>query len=294
MKITITGSLGNVGQPLAKQLIAESHDITVISSNPEKKKEIESLGAAAAIGSLEDANFVSSAFAGSDAVFVMIPSDFAAPDSRAHYQKIGRSYAQAIKNSGVKRVVHLSSWGAHLENGTGFIAGSHDVEVILNELSDVSLTHLRSGSFYNNLYSFADMIKYTGIIGSNYGGEDKIVMASPEDIASVAAEELTTEGSEKVRYIASDDITANDSARILGGAIGKPDLQWVTFSDEQTRAGLLQTGLPEYPTEMLMELGTSIHNGSLREDYDLHKPENMGKVKLGDFAKDFAITYNKQ
>lgn len=294
MKITITGSLGNVGQPLAKQLLAKGHAVTIISSNTKKKDEIEALGAAAAIGSLEDAGFVSSAFHGSDAVFVMIPSDFTATDSRAYYKKIGNSYAQAIKDAGVKRVVHLSSWGAHLDGGTGFIAGSHDVEVILNALPNVSLAHLRPGSFYNNLYSFVDMIKYTGMIGSNYGGEDKIVMASPADIASAAAEELTATGGGKVRYVASDDVTANDTARVLGAAIGKPDLKWVMFSDEQTRAGLIQAGLSGYAADMLVELGTSMHNGLLREDYDLHKPEIMGIIKLNDFAREFAAVYNKQ
>jgi hypothetical protein len=35
-------------------------------------------------------------------------------------------------------------------------------------------------------------------------------------------------------------------------------------------------------------LGDSIHNGALREDYEQHKPTTIGKVKLGDFAKEFA------
>jgi Trk K+ transport system NAD-binding subunit len=58
MKIIITGSLGNVAKPLAEQLIAEGHDITVISSNESKKSEIENLGAKAAIGSITDLNFL--------------------------------------------------------------------------------------------------------------------------------------------------------------------------------------------------------------------------------------------
>jgi uncharacterized protein YbjT (DUF2867 family) len=52
MKITITGSLGNISKPLTQELVEKGHSVTVISSNPEKQKEIEALGAAAAIGSL--------------------------------------------------------------------------------------------------------------------------------------------------------------------------------------------------------------------------------------------------
>jgi uncharacterized protein YbjT (DUF2867 family) len=294
MKVIITGSLGNVGQPLAKRLIAYNHAVTVISSNIHKQKSLEAIGAAAAIGSLEDADFVTSVFQGSDAVFVMIPSDFSAKDARAHYKKIGNSYALAIKNAGVKRVVHLSSWGAHLDGGTGFIAGSYDVEQILNGLSDISLKHHRPGSFYKKLYSFNDMIRFTGTIGSNYDGEDKIVMASPVDIATVAAEELTKTHSIKVRYIASDDVTMNEFASILGGAINKPGLKWARLSDQETRTGLIQAGLSSYAADMLVELGNSMHSGALREDYDLHKPAEMGKIKIEDFAKEFVTVYNQQ
>ncbi|GGI29342.1 hypothetical protein [Pedobacter mendelii] len=51
MKIIITGSLGHISKPLTIALVQKGHAITVISSKPEKQKEIESLGANAAIGS---------------------------------------------------------------------------------------------------------------------------------------------------------------------------------------------------------------------------------------------------
>lgn len=45
MKITITGSLGHIGRPLTNGLVQKGHAVTVISSNPERQKEIEALGA---------------------------------------------------------------------------------------------------------------------------------------------------------------------------------------------------------------------------------------------------------
>jgi uncharacterized protein YbjT (DUF2867 family) len=58
MKVIVTGSLGNISKPLAKELVGKGHTVTVISSKPEKQKDIEALGAAAAIGSLEDVDFL--------------------------------------------------------------------------------------------------------------------------------------------------------------------------------------------------------------------------------------------
>ncbi len=40
MKIVITGSLGNIGKPLAEKLFAHGHSVTVISSNPEKQQQM--------------------------------------------------------------------------------------------------------------------------------------------------------------------------------------------------------------------------------------------------------------
>ncbi|WP_210521578.1 NAD(P)H-binding protein [Hymenobacter terricola] len=290
MKIIVTGSLGNIGQPLATELVQKGHAVTVISSQPEKQPAIEALGAAAAIGSLEDADFLASTFAGADAVYAMVPPNFAAPDSRAYYRSIGRSYAQAIQQADIKRVVQLSSWGAHLDKGTGIILGSHDVEGILNELSGVAITYLRPTSFYTNWYSFVGMIKGAGFMGANYGGEVKVALVHPRDIAAAAAEELTAPTGPAVRYVASDERTANEAARILGAAIGKPDLAWVTFTDAQMQENLEKNGVPAHMATGIVELYASINSGALGADYELHKPA-MGKVKLEDFAREFAAAF---
>ena len=52
MKIIITGSLGHISKPLAQELVQKGHAVTVISSNPDKQKDIEAIGAIAAIGSV--------------------------------------------------------------------------------------------------------------------------------------------------------------------------------------------------------------------------------------------------
>lgn len=252
------------------------------------------MGATAAISSLEDVDFLVSTFTDASVVFAMVPPNFTVPDHREYNRRIGNNYAQAIQHSGVKHVVHLSSYGAHLDKGTGFILGAHDVEGILDELKDVAITHLRPTYFYYNLYSFVDMIKRLGFIGANYGGDDKIVMVDPRDIAAAAAEEIETPATDiHVRYVGSDERTANETAHILGAAIGKPDLKWVTFTSEQTQSGLEERGMPTHIAANYVELGAGIHSGELRQDYELHKPTAMGKVKLEDFAKEFAAAFKK-
>lgn len=293
MKVIITGSLGNISKPLTQELIKKGHKVTVVSSKSEKQKDIEMLGATVAIGSLEDVDFLASTFSKADAVYCMVPPNFAETDQTAYYIKLGRNYAKAIQQSGVNRVIGLSSYGAHLDKGTGFIVGSYNVEKILNNLSDVNITHIRPAYFYYNLYNFINMIKATGFIGANYGGEDKLAMVSPTDIADVIAEEIVKPVTgRKVLYVASDDHTCNEIAGVLGKAIGMNDLKWITLTNEQMKNGLEANGVPAHIADNLIEMGAATHSGALREEYDKDKPV-MGKIKLNDFAKEFAAAFLK-
>jgi uncharacterized protein YbjT (DUF2867 family) len=294
MKVVVTGSLGNISKPLATELVQKGHHVTIISSNAEKQKDIEALGAQATIGSLENVDFLVQTFTGADVVYAMIPPNFAELDQVAYCRRIANNYAVALQQSDIKHVVHLSSYGAHLEKGTGFILGAHHAERILNELPNVSITHLRAGFFYTNLYRFIDMIKGAGFLASNYGGDDKMILVHPTDIAAAATEEIETPAAgKKIRYVASDEHTANEVAHIIGTAVGKPGLKWIILSDEQMREGLQKQGMPAHLIDKFIEMGSSAHSGALREDYERHKPIQMGKIKTEDFAKDFAVVFKK-
>jgi uncharacterized protein YbjT (DUF2867 family) len=293
MKIILTGSLGNISKPLATALVQQGHAITVISSKPDRQAEIEALGATAAVGKVEDVDFLTATFTGADAVYLMVPPHFAVADSRAYHQQVGRNYAQAVKQSGVQRVVQLSSWGAHLAEGTGGILGSHDVEVLLREVPGIALTHLRPTSFYTNFYTSIGMIKGAGIMGANYAGDIKVAFVHPRDIAAAAAEELikpaTAPGSD-VRYVASDERTADEVAHAFGAAIGQPNLQWVAFTDEQMRENMVKNGVPTHRADEVVDIYASINSGKLGEDYWQHRP-TLGEVKLEGFAREFAAAF---
>jgi uncharacterized protein YbjT (DUF2867 family) len=296
MKVTVTGSLGNISKPLAHELVEKGHTVTVISSNKEKQTDIEALGATAAIGSLEDVDFLLSTFTGVDAVYTMVPPNNYFDlnlDLLAYYRRLGNNYATAIEQSGVKRVVNLSSIGAHLEQGSGILLGAHDVEQILNELSsDIAITHLRPTSFYYNLFGYIDMIEAVGAISANYGADNKILWVSPIDIAAVIAEEIATPlVGRKVRYVASEELTGNETASILGAAIGKPDLNWIIISNAEMLGGLEAAGMNPQIAAGLVEMYASLHSGVLAADYYRNQPTVMGKVKLTEFATEFAAAF---
>lgn len=287
MNIIITGSLGNIGRPLTQQLIQAGHSVTVISSNIDKTAEIEASKATAAIGKLEDSDFLTQTFSGADAVYCMTPFDFAEQDQEGYFKKIADSYVKAIKAAGIKHAVILTGWAADVET-------SHNPGQILDQLSDISIAELRPGVFYSNFYGYITMIKSQGAIMANFGGDDKIAFVSPNDIATAAYEELTTmsEG-KRVRFVASEEMTCNEAAGILGEAIGIPDLKWITLTDEQMLDAFISFGLPIQLAQDLVNMQAAMHSGTVYNSYLNHRPF-LGRTKLKDFAKDFAAAYHQQ
>lgn len=292
MKITTTGSLGNVGKPLAKLLLAQGHEVTIVSSNDDRVGDIVRLGATPAIGSLTDGVFLKTAFADADAVFAMTPPNLGLQHIVANTVAAGRHIATAIQETGVKRVVLLSSIGADLPEGNGPIASLYAIEGFYREPGTVATTFLRAGYFYTNFFNDIPLIKHAGIQGGNLDPDTRLPLVHPEDIALAAAEELTggaaTTG---IRYIVSDVRTPHEVAAALGAAIGKPDLPWVSFSDEENEQGMLKAGVPAEIAALYTELGSGLREQKVQNDFLTNDHPATGKVKLADFAREFALRY---
>ncbi|PWW08782.1 uncharacterized protein YbjT (DUF2867 family) [Paenibacillus cellulosilyticus] len=316
MKIIVTGSLGNIGKPLTQKLVQNGHSVTVISSKAERQKEIEALGAKAAIGSVLDYAFLLRTFTGADIVYLMEPP---AANSYGAVSEIVATYKKAVEQSGVKKIVHLSSIGAHTDKGVGILSFHNLAENILKKLPNyVDIKFMRPTGFYSNLLSNIDVIKSTskgflggllslqyygirglltgkrGVILANYGGEVINLMVSADDIATVIFEEMEKpfEG-RTVRYIASEELTCNEIAKILGEAIGKPYLKHGKISDKMLANAMLKTGMNEQMVNGIVEMGVAGRTGKLYEDYYKNRP-TLGKTKLKQYATEFATKYNQK
>lgn len=300
MKIVLTGSLGRIGKPLTQSLVKNGYSVTVISSKSERQKDIEALGANAAIGSMQDVDFLTTTFKNADVVYLMVAWDAIGQifdkeiDFPTEFLKIASKYKQAVEQSGVKKVVHLSSIGAHTDSGIGSLSIYHGVEKIMNELSsDVSIKFMRPVAFYPNIFRFKQTIKSDNAIMQSYGGDQKEPWVSPLDIADVIVEEMETpfEG-RTFRYIASDEISPNEVATIIGQAIGNQELKWQIVPAKQLLNGALASGMNEWVAKGFIEMQAAQGSGILYEDFYKNKP-TLGKVRLADFASEFATVYNQ-
>jgi uncharacterized protein YbjT (DUF2867 family) len=294
MKYVLTGSIGNISKPLAQSLVAAGHEVTIISSNESRKSDIEGLGAKPAIGSVLDSSFLTQAFTGADAAYLMIPPDFTVSNWLGYQKEVAESFVNAIKQSKVKNFVQLSSIGAHMGEGAGPIDGLAYLEKRLDSLDGINVVKLRPSYFYTNFYTMVDMIKHAGILGSNMGdGNRQLVLTHPNDIADAAAKHLLALDfkGQNIEYVSSDVRSFSEIVKALGENIGKPELPWIPFSDEDTLQGMLQAGLPEVFAKSYVQMGKSIREGLIQADYFKRNEKPQGKIKLEDFAKEFAKSF---
>ncbi|NML41532.1 NAD(P)H-binding protein [Chitinophaga sp. G-6-1-13] len=290
MKITITGSLGNVSRQLAANLINKGHQVTIISQDANKAAQIAAMGAVAAIGSVKDIAFLTSAFKGADAVYTMVPPLAASEDYYEDVAVIAANYRQALAEAGVKHVVNLSGIGAELPAGNGLSSAFYRAEDTLNQLPDIHIVHLRPGMFYTNFYGNLEMILQQQIMGNNFPGDIPLGLVHPHDIADTAAallSELTFTG-KSFRYVTSDEKTGAEIAAIFSRLTGQ-SVSWIPFPDEALQQGAMQNGFSAHMASLLMQVGVSIREGRLFAGYANNKVIT-GKRKFEAFAGEMMNT----
>jgi uncharacterized protein YbjT (DUF2867 family) len=293
--IAITGATGQTGSKITNLLLDKKQKIRVIGRSEEKLLPLKKRGAEIAVGNQEDAAFLTKAYTGCDAVYLLIPPKMDTPDLRAHYNKFGDAAVEAIKKSGVKIVIFLSSLGAELESGSGPVIGLHDVEAKLRKLKDTGIVFLRPGYFMENTLTNASLIKNQHINGNTTPPNAKVAMIATKDIAKKAAELLTTQSCKghMIVDIFGDKLSYKDATKEIGNAIGIPDLPYIQFTDADAIKAMTGMGLSENMAQSFVELSASIGKGLIHAtQIDPDKPNTQ--TSFATFAKEiFTPAYKK-
>ncbi|QBO36910.1 short-chain dehydrogenase [Periweissella cryptocerci] len=297
MKIAMLGSLGNINRIVVPKLIADGHDVLIITTRPERVPAIEKLGATAAVGSMEDVDFLTDTFSGADLAYLML--SVSGSQNRGNMferaQQVGNNFRDAVQNSGVKHVVNLSSIAAQNGPEVGALPIYHFIENALLELNGVDVTFIRPVGFYSNLYANIPSIKASHTIVSNVPSNIPHAWVAPSDIAAVvlSAMKKPTAG-HNVVYVVSEMSTPDEYVPILAEALDMPDLRYVEITDGQQLAGLIASGLTEAGAKGFLQMNIAGRTpDKFYADLYEHMPV-LGQVKMTDFAKEFVQVYNAQ
>lgn len=258
MSIVVTTPTGKIGSKTVKRLIEAGADVSVIVRDGNKldasvKGKVKILE-----GSLLDLKFVTKAFQGAKTVFWVTPNDWSNPDLFNHDSELADVVAKAVRENKVPHVLNLSSEGANLDKA-GPISALRIVELRLNDVAE-NVLHLRPGFFFENFFTYVDMIKNASAVFNVMSGDAKFPMIATQDIADVAAK-LLLESNWKGIYNRGlhgpENLSMNQALKILSESIGK-SVNYVQVPPVQVLQAFIGIGAPPAIAQAYVDMELAI------------------------------------
>ena len=287
----VTGATGHIGKVITQKLLSNGQKVRVIGRDEARLKPFMDKGAEAFVGSTADGPFLKKAFAGATAVFTMIPPDVTTPDLMAYDDRFTQAFVTALSQNTVKYVVDLSSIGGEQPQGTGPILGLHHKEEKFKTLG-INVLTLRPTFFMENFLFNIPIIKTMGINGSSLKADTPFPMIATRDVGEFAADallQLKFTGTSVQSLVGPRSVTCTEATRILGSAIGKPDLQYVQFSYEDAKKGMIAAGISQDVAHLYNEMNHAFNEGLIK--VDPAAKANTTPTSIEDFAPIFAAAF---
>ncbi len=262
----ITGATGNTGRIVAERLLAEKKPVRVLGRSIARLRNLAIAGADPVACDLSDASALSRAFRGARAVYLMIPPDLGSPDYRRQQDHMSEAMFTALKNTGVKYAVTLSSIGAEQQNGTGSILGLHHLEQMLNDIEDLNVLHLRPGYFMENSLAQTAIIPQMKSAGGPLDADLRLPMVATRDVGRAAATallKLDFQGPGTRELHGERDLSMREATMIIGHAIAKPDLEYKQLPDHTVRGALATTGWSPNVIDLVLEMARGFNSAHI-------------------------------
>jgi uncharacterized protein YbjT (DUF2867 family) len=215
--------------------------------------------------------------------------------SREDQERESDAIAKAVTESGLRYAVHLSSYGAHVPEGTGPVTGLHSSEQKLNAIGGLNVLHLRAAYFMENNLMAVSMIHEMGIFGHALQPDLKLPMMATRDVGDYAARrllDLDFSGKQTRELLGERDLSMAEATAIIGRGIGKPDLRYVQFPYDQVQQVLEQMGMSPKKAAVYIEMFKAINTGVLAAQ-EPRSRENTTPTSFEEFVQEiFAPAYH--
>ena len=287
----ISGASGNTGSIIANSLLSRGKKVRVIGRDAGRLQSFVRKGAEAFTADLSDAAALTKVFSGASAAYLMLPPI----TSREDQERESDAIAKGVKESGLRYAVHLSSYGAHVPEGTGPVAGLHNAEQKLNAINGLNVLNLRAGYFMENNLAAIGTIQKMGVFAHVLLPDLKMPMIATRDVGDYAAQrllDLDFSGKQTRELLGERELTMTEVTAVIRRGIGKPDLRYVQLSYEQMQQGLMQMGFSPKKAAVYIEMFTAVNIGVLAAQ-EPRSPENTTPTSFETFVQDvFAPAYH--
>jgi len=286
----ILGASGNTGSIIANSLLSKGKKVRVIGRDAGRLQRFVRKGAEAFTANVSDAAALTKAFSGALAAYLMLPPI----TSREDQERDSDGIASAVKESGLRYAVHLSSYGAHVPEGTGPVTGLHSSEQKLNAINGLNVLHLRAAYFMENNLEAIGMIHAMGVFGHALLPDLKLPMIATHDVGGYAAHrllDLDFPGKQTRELLGERDLSMAEATAIIARGISKPGLRYEQFPYDQVQQVLTQMGIPPKKAAVYIEMFRAINAGVLAA-LGPRSPENTTPTSFETFVQDvFAPAY---
>src|ERR1700751_5670396 len=280
----ILGASGNTESIIADSLLSKGKKVRVVGRDAGRLQRFARQGAEAFTGDVSDAAALTKAFSGARAAYLLLPPI----TSREEQERESDAIAKAAKESGLRYAVHLSSYGAHVPEGTGPVTGLHSSEQKLNAIGGLHVLHLRAAYFMENNLAAISMIQGMGIFGHALLPDLKLPMIATRDVGDYAAQrllDLDFSGKQTRELLGERDVTMTEATAVIARGIGKPDLRYEQFSYDQLQQVLTQAGFSSKKAAVYIEMFQAINAGLLAAQ-EPRSPQNSTATSFEKFVQD--------
>ncbi|HVA47967.1 MAG TPA: NmrA family NAD(P)-binding protein [Pirellulales bacterium] len=287
----IVGASGHTGSIIANSLLSKGEEVRVMGRDAGRLQGFVSQGAEACSANVGDAAAIGMAFRGARAAYLMLPP----VASREDQERQSDAIAKAVKESGLRYAVHLSSYGAHVAEGTGPVAGLHSSEQKLNAIGGLNVLHLRAAYFMENNLTAIGMIHGMGMVGGALLPDLKLPMIATRDVGDYAARrllDLDFSGKQTRELLGQCDLSMAEVTAAIARGIGKPDLRYEQLPYDQVQQVLMQMGITPRSAALYIEMYQAINAGVLVAQ-EPRSPENSTPTSFEEFVQDvFLAAYH--
>ena len=291
----VLGASGHTGSVVASSLLLKGEKVRVVGRDVGRLQRFARKGAEAFTADVSDAAALTDAFSNARAAYLMLPPSLTSQDYHADQERESDAIAKAVKESGLRYAVNLSSYGAHVPEGTGPIAGLHSSEQRLNAIGGLNVLHLRAGYFMENNLAAIGMIHGMGVFGHALLPDLKVPMIATRDIGDYAARrllDLDFSGKQTCELLGERDLSMSEVTAVIARGIGKPDLRYVQFPYEEVQQVLLQMGIPSKTAALFIEMYKAINAGIVAPQ-EARSAQNATPTSFEKFVQDtFAPAYS--
>ena len=293
----VLGASGHTGRVVAENLLKQGQKVRVVGRSADRLRDLGNEGAEIVVADATDAPGLTKALRDVDGAYVLVPPNSTSNDYRAFQDRVSDAIAAAVQNSGIKRVVALSSIGADKASGTGPVVGLYNLEQKLKQIDGVNVLNLRAGYFMENTLPQVAVVRMMGSLVGPLRPDLKLPMIATRDIGDAAAEALVRgdfRGKQTKELQGQRDIDYVEAAAIIGKAIGKPSLGYIQAPDEQLRGAMVQMGMSANLVGLILEMAGALNSGHMKA----LEPRSAGNTTPTAFEtfveEEFAPAYREQ